>query len=312
MAAANRAELFVLALALAKLGATEVAVAPWLDDDAARHVLTDSQAVLLVGEDPEPAWATTPVLAASDLDSTAVAGSPRRLTGTQPPAATVAYGAGRTACPAARCASSRPSACARPRPSSATSRAASACAATRTTCSPLPPPTPPRCCSRAAHARARRRGGLPRPVQTRAALALIEEHAITSTFLLAGHARSARSSSPTTSRRRPTSRRWTPWSSAAGRCHPGVREAGFDLLGEDCLYVAYGTAHTGTVALQDPDDRPEAAGRPLAGIEVRTEKGVARPLPLALTRWQDGEPAGDFVATGDRGRLDDDGLLVLE
>ena len=62
----------------------------------------------------------------------------------------------------------------------------------------------------------------------------------------------------------------------------------------------------------EPGDPPEAAGRPLHGIAVRTAGGALEVRsPLALTRWQDGEPAEEYVATGDRGRLGDDGLLEL-
>lgn len=308
----NRAELFVLALALAKLGATEVAIAPWLDDDAARHVLTDSQAVLLVGEDPEPAWATTPVLAAGDLDSTAVAGAPRRLTGTQPPAATVTYGAGRTGVPRGAVREFTPERlrAAAPVVGDLARRLGLRANETHLLAAPAAHPT----ALLLAQLTLALGGAVVclDPFEPRAALALIEEHAITSTFLLVDMLE-ALIALPDAVAEAADVTSLDAVVVGGGPVSPGLREAGFDLLGEDCLYIAYGTAHTGTVALQHPDDRPEAAGRPLAGIEVRTEKGELQVRsPLALTRWQDGEPAGDFVATGDRGRLDDDGLLVLE
>jgi acyl-coenzyme A synthetase/AMP-(fatty) acid ligase len=146
------------------------------------------------------------------------------------------------------------------------------------------------------------------PFEPRAALALVEEHAITSTFLLPDMLE-ALTALPDAIAEAADVTSLDAVVAGGGPVSPELREAGIDLLGEDCLYVAYGTAHTGTVALQDPE---EARPRPLQGVEVRTREGELEVRsPLALTRWQDGEPAGDFVATGDRGRLDADGLLVL-
>jgi acyl-coenzyme A synthetase/AMP-(fatty) acid ligase len=150
------------------------------------------------------------------------------------------------------------------------------------------------------------------PFEPRAALALIDEYAITSTFLLPEMlAAVADLPDEVTETADVTSLRAVV--AGGGPVKPALRDAATDLLGEDCVFVAYGTAHTGTVALLHPADRPDAAGRPLQSVSVRSSDGaLAVRSPLALTRWQDGQPAGDFVATGDRGHVADDGLIVLD
>jgi acyl-coenzyme A synthetase/AMP-(fatty) acid ligase len=308
----NHAELFVLELALAKLGATEVAVAPWLDDDAARHVVADSAAALLVSEDPDPAWSRVPVLAGATLDGTAVAGAPRRLTGSQPPTPTVTYGAGRTGLPrgAVRDFTPERMRAAAPTVADLVRRLGLGAGERHLLAAPAAHPTALLLAQLTLAL-----GGTVvclDPFEPRAALALIEDYAITSTFLLPDMlAAAAALPDDVTETVDVTSLRAVVV--GGGPVSPDLHEAGTDLLGEDCVFVAYGTAHTGTVALLDPADRPDAAGRPLHGVTVHSSDGALTVRsPLALTRWQDGEPAGEFVATGDRGRLDDDGLLVLD
>jgi acyl-coenzyme A synthetase/AMP-(fatty) acid ligase len=308
----NHAELFVLQLALAKLGATDVAVAPWLDDDAARHVVADSGAALLVSEDPEPAWAPVPVLAGADLDTTTVAGAPRRLTAAQPPAPTVIYDAGRTGLPRGAVRDFTPERlrAAAPPVADLVRRLGLGAGERHLLAAPAAQPT----ALLLAQLTLALGGAVVclDPFEPRAALALIEEYAITSTFLpadalaaLAALPDAVAEAADVTSLRAVVA--------GGGSVSPELREAATDLFGEDCVFVAYGTAHTGTVALLEPADRPDAAGRPLQGIAVRSRDGALEVRsPLALTRWQDGEAAGEFVATGDRGRLDADGLLVLD
>jgi acyl-CoA synthetase (AMP-forming)/AMP-acid ligase II len=313
----NRAELFVLTLALAKLGAGEVAVGPWLSDDAAGHVLTDSQAVLLVSEQADPPWATAPVLAAADLHATAVAGAPRRLTGTRPPAATVTYSAGRSGLPRGAVREFTPEHL----------RAAAPTVADLVRRLGLRQGERHLLAAPAAHPTALLLAQLTLalggavvcldPFEPRTALALIEEHAITSTFLLPPML-AALAALPDAAVEAVDVTSLEAVVAGGGPIRPDLREQAIDLLGEDCLFVAYGTAHTGTVALLHPDEqheRPDAVGRPLHGVAVRTRGDELQVRsPLALRRWQDGEaaPSDGFVATGDRGHLDGDGLLVLE
>ena len=308
----NHAELFVLTLALAKLGATEVAVAPWLGDDAARHVVADSEAALLVSEDPDPAWAPVRVLAGADLDTTAVAGAPRRLTGAQPPAPTVTYGAGRTGLPRGAVREFTPGRlrAAAPTVADLVRRLGLGSGERHLLAAPAAHPT----ALLLAQLTLALGGAVVclDPFEPRAALGLIDEYAITSTFLLPELlAAIAELPDEATETVDVTSLRAVV--AGGGPVFPELREAATDLLGEDCVFVAYGTAHTGTVALLDPADRPDAAGRPLQGVSVRSGEGALTVRsPLALTRWQDGEPVGDFVPTGDRGHLADDGLVVLD
>jgi long-chain acyl-CoA synthetase len=308
----NHAELFVLTLALAKLGATEVAVGPWLDDDSARHVVADSRAALLVSEDPDPAWAPVPVLAGADLEATGVAGAPRRLTGTHRPAPSVTYGSGRTGLPRGAVREFTPERlrAAAPTVADLVRRLGLGAGERHLLAAPAAHPT----ALLLAQLTLALGGAVVclEPFEPRAALALIDEYAITSTFVLPELlAALAELPDEVTETADVTSLRSVV--AGGGPVEPALREAAIDLLGEDCVFVAYGTAHTGTVALLDPADRPDAAGRPLQGVSVRTSHGaLAVRSPLALTRWQDGEPAGEFVETGDRGHVAEDGLIVLD
>jgi acyl-CoA synthetase (AMP-forming)/AMP-acid ligase II len=308
----NHAELFVLTLALAKLGATEVAVAPWLGADAARHVVADSQAALLVSEDPDPAWAPVPVLAGADLDATAVAGAPRRLTGAKPPAPTVTYGAGRTGLPRGAVREFTPERlrAAAPTVADLVRRLALGADERHLLAAPAAHPT----ALLLAQLTLALGGAVVclDPFDPRAALGLIDEYAITSTFLLPEMlAAVAELPGEVTETADVTSLRAVV--AGGGPVAPDLREAATDLLGEECVFVAYGTAHTGTIALLGPADRPDTAGRPLEGVSVRSSDSVLTVRsPLALIRWQDGEPAADFVDTGDRGHVADDGSIVLD
>jgi acyl-coenzyme A synthetase/AMP-(fatty) acid ligase len=308
----NHAELFVLTLALAKLGATEVAVAPWLDDAAARHVVADSQAALLVSEDPDPAWAPVGVLAGADLDAAAVAGAPRRLTGALPPAPNVTYGAGRTGLPRGAVREFTPERlrAAAPTVADLVRRLGFGAGERHLLAAPAAHPT----ALLLAQLTLALGGAVVclDPPDPRAALALIDEYAITSTFVLPGML-AAMTELPDEDTETADVTSLRAIVAGGGPVTSALREAATDLLGEDCVFVAYGTAHTGTVALLHPGDRPDVAGRPLQGVSVRSSDGVlAVRSPLALTRWQDGEPAGDFVDTGDRGHVAEDGSIVLD
>lgn len=308
----NHAEVFVLTLALAKLGATDVAVAPWLGTDAARHVVADSGSALLVSDDPDAAWSPVDVLAAADLDSTAIAGAPRRPTGAHPPAPTVTYEAARTGLPRGAVRDFTPERlrAAAPTVADLVRRLGLGAGERHLLAAP------------AAHATALLLAQLTLtlggavvcldPLEPRAALALIDEYAITSTFLMP-EMLAALTELPdeVTETVDVTSLRAVV--AGGGPVAPDLHAAASDLLGEDCVFVAYGTAHTGTVALLHPADRPDAAGRPLQNVSVRSRDGaLAVRSPLALTRWQDGGQPGDFVDTGDRGHVAQDGLIVLD
>jgi long-chain acyl-CoA synthetase len=94
----------------------------------------------------------------------------------------------------------------------------------------------------------------------------------------------------------------------------------------------YGTTEFGSVTFNDPDAPdfdPEAAGRPLEGVEIRildasqarrdralplgSEGHVAVASPSMLSGYIDGECPieGGFLLTGDLGRLDASGRLTL-
>jgi fatty-acyl-CoA synthase len=309
----NGAGAFVLLHALSKLGAVEVAVAPWLSGEAARHVVSDSGAVLVVSEDPDPEWADAPVLAAGDLAATAVGGAPRRYAGTRATAPSLTYTSGRTGLPRG---------------------AVRELTLERMREAALPVGDLVRrlglgqddvhlLAAPAAHPTALLLAQLTLalggavvcldPFDPRAALSLIEEHEITSTFLLPAML-VALTELPDDVQEAADVTTLQAVVAGGGPVSPELREAAIDLLGEDCLFVAYGTAQTGTVALLAPDDGPDTAGRPLDGLQLRTrDEQLEVRSPLALQRWQDGEPvpADGYVATGDRGRLGDDGLIVL-
>jgi fatty-acyl-CoA synthase len=238
-----------------------------------------------------------------------VAGAPRRLTGTQPPAATIIYGAGRAGQPRGAVREFTPERlrAAAPVVGDLVRRLGLRANETHLLAAPAAHPT----ALLLAQLTLALGGAVVclDPFEPRAALALIEEHAITSTFLLPDMLE-ALTALPDAVAEAADVTSLDAVIAGGGPVSPELREAAVDLFGEDCLYVTYGTAHTGTVAVQAPD---EAHPRPLHGIEIRTRDGeIEVRSPLALTRWQDGEPAGEFVATGDRGRLDGDGLLVLE
>jgi acyl-coenzyme A synthetase/AMP-(fatty) acid ligase len=252
------------------------------------------------------------VLAGADLDATAVAGAPRRLTGAHPPAPGVTYGSGRTGLPRGAVREFTPERL----------RAAAPTVADLVRRLGLGADERHLLAAPAAHPTALLLAQLTLalggavvcldPFDPRAALGLIDEYAITSTFLRPDML-AARTELPdeVTETADVTSLRAVV--AGGGRVTPDLRESATDLLGEDCVFVAYGTAHTGTVALLGPADRPDAAGRPLQGVTVQSSDGaLSVRSPLALTRWQDGEPAGDFVATGDRGHVAEDGLIVLD
>jgi acyl-CoA synthetase (AMP-forming)/AMP-acid ligase II len=313
----NGADVFVLLHALSKLGAVEVAVAPWLGDEAARHVAADSQAVLVVSEDPDPEWAQAPVLAADDLATTAIGGAPRRYAGTRPVAPSITYSAGRTGLPRGAVREftlERLQAAALP-VGDLVRRLGLGQSDAHLLAAPAAHPT----ALLLAQLTLALGGAVVclDPFDPRAALSLIEEHEITSTFVLPDML-AALTELPEAVQEAADVTTLEAVVAGGGPVSPELREAAIDLLGEDCLFVAYGAAHTGTIALETPaeeHERPDAVGRPLQGIDVRTTDGALEiRSPLALQRWQDGEPAppDGYVATGDRGSLDDDGLIVLE
>ena len=88
----------------------------------------------------------------------------------------------------------------------------------------------------------------------------------------------------------------------------------------EVLVSYYGTTETGTATIARPEDlaaEPATAGRPATGVSVQIRDRAGRLAPLGQvgrvvlrSPWRaPGEP--EWVATGDRGRLEGSGHLVL-
>ena len=98
----------------------------------------------------------------------------------------------------------------------------------------------------------------------------------------------------------------------------------------DNLYNLYGSTECGQATVATPADlraHPDTAGRPLRGVDVRLLDGDDREVPVGrpgeimvggaskFDGYTDGgvtrRSVGDLLATGDRGRFDDDGRLFV-
>jgi acetyl-CoA synthetase len=109
--------------------------------------------------------------------------------------------------------------------------------------------------------------------------------------------------------------------SAGEALNPEVNERFREALGLE-IHDGYGQTETGAVTGFGPGDavQPGAMGRPLPGIEIRIEAGElqvrAASCPTFFERYVDGgEPQlleGEWWATGDQVRSDDDGVLHFE
>jgi acyl-coenzyme A synthetase/AMP-(fatty) acid ligase len=97
-----------------------------------------------------------------------------------------------------------------------------------------------------------------------------------------------------------------------------VMEEFRDVLGLD-ICDGYGQTETGHITGNQVghEPRPGSMGTPLPGIEVRVAEGElqvrAESCPTFFSRYLDGEPfAGEWWATGDAVREDEDGYLWYE
>jgi long-chain acyl-CoA synthetase len=157
----------------------------------------------------------------------------------------------------------------------------------------------------------------------------LERRAITSTALVPAHLMSLLGL-PERTLAGSNSRTLRVLATVAAAIGPDERERVTEALG-DILHVTYGSTETATITLLPPDDvrrKPGSVGRPFPGAEVRIVRDGASAAPgepgevhvrsstLFDGYWgQEAATAAAFVdgffATGDVGRVDEDGYLWL-
>jgi long-chain acyl-CoA synthetase len=116
----------------------------------------------------------------------------------------------------------------------------------------------------------------------------------------------------------------------ASRCPQSIKEKVIEYFGGHCLYESYGSTEVGLVSRMRPEDhlrKPGSCGRLLPNVELKLVGPDGREVPEGelgeicvrtpvmiesyLNRGAPDELADGFFATGDVGRLDEDGFLYI-
>jgi long-chain acyl-CoA synthetase len=116
----------------------------------------------------------------------------------------------------------------------------------------------------------------------------------------------------------------------ASRCPQSIKEKVIEYFGGHCLYESYGSTEVGLVARMRPEDhlrKPGSCGRLLPHVELKLVGADGREVPAGelgeicvktpvmietyLNRGSPDELSDGFFATGDVGRLDEDGFLYI-